>query len=111
MVELSGLVDNGGLGKLRREGGTTTGQARISAQPNPFTGQTELRFSIPSAGNTTVRVFDPLGRPVADVVPEQWMEVGRYAVEFDGSQLQPGTYMVELMIGQQRVVQKLVVAR
>ena len=48
---------------------------------------------------------------MAEVVPEQWMEVGRYAVEFDGSQLQPGTYMVELMIGQQRVVQKLVVVR
>ena len=39
------------------------------------------------------------------------MEVGRYAVEFDGSQLQPGTYLVELMLGQQRVVEKMVVVR
>ncbi|MBL7987428.1 MAG: hypothetical protein JNJ94_05145 [Chlorobi bacterium] len=32
-------------------------------------------------------------------------------LEFDGSQLQPGTYLVELMLGQQRVVEKMVVVR
>ncbi|MCC7437362.1 MAG: T9SS type A sorting domain-containing protein [Armatimonadetes bacterium] len=97
--------------KLRRESSTTTAQARITAQPNPFTGTTELRFSIPKPGQATVRVFDPVGRMVAEVLPQQWMEVGRYAVGFDASQLPPGTYMVELMVGQQRVVEKMVVAR
>ena len=86
-------------------------QARIDAQPNPFTGTTELRFSIPTPGYATVRVFDPVGRMIAEVLPQQWMEVGRYAVEFDASQLQPGTYLVELMLGQQRVVEKMVVVR
>ena len=73
VVDLHGWMgdDEGGLSKLRREGTTTTAQARIDAQPNPFTGRTELRFSIPTAGTATVRVFDPIGRPVAEVVPQQ----------------------------------------
>ncbi len=112
VIELFGMVEGGGgLAKLRREGTTTTAQARIDAQPNPFTGTTELRFSIPTPGYATVRVFDPVGRMIAEVLPQQWMEVGRYAVEFDASQLQPGTYLVELMLGQQRVVEKMVVVR
>ena len=109
--EILARIEDDGLGKLRREGDAGSNQARIDAQPNPFTGITELRFSIPKAGNAAVRVFDPIGRPVAVVLPQQWMDVGRYAVEFDGSQLQPGTYLVELMLGQQRVVEKMVVVR
>ena len=113
VVDLHGWMgdDAGGLSKLRREGNSTASQARIAAQPNPFTGTTELRFSIPSAGDVAIRVFDPIGRPVAVVLPGQWMDAGRYAVGFDASQLPPGTYMVELMLGQQRVVEKVVVAR
>ncbi|KXK57046.1 MAG: T9SS type A sorting domain-containing protein [Candidatus Kapabacteria bacterium] len=111
VVDLHGWMEDGGFGKVRREGAASSAEARISAQPNPFTATTEVRFSIPVSGTAAVRVFDPLGRPVAEVVPEQWMEVGRYAVEFDGSGLQPGTYLIELMLDQRRVVQKLVLAR
>ncbi|MCC7438042.1 MAG: T9SS type A sorting domain-containing protein, partial [Armatimonadetes bacterium] len=113
VAEVFGEIgDDGTLAKmLRRESATSESVARISAQPNPLSGTTELRFSIPSAGDVGIRVFDPIGRPVAVVLSGQWMEVGRYAVGFDASQLPPGTYMVELMLGQQRVVEKMVVVR
>ncbi|MCC7439264.1 MAG: T9SS type A sorting domain-containing protein [Armatimonadetes bacterium] len=109
--EILSKIDGDGLGKVRREGAITSNHARISAQPNPLSGTTELRFSIPSAGDVAIRVFDPIGRPVAEVLPGQWMDAGRYAVGFDASQLPPGTYIVELMLGQQRVVEKMVVVR
>ena len=48
---------------------------------------------------------------MAEVVPKQWMEIGRYAAEFNAAELPPGTYLVELMLGQQRVVEKIVVVR
>ncbi|MCE7933841.1 MAG: T9SS C-terminal target domain-containing protein [Chlorobi bacterium CHB2] len=112
VAEVANYVEaRGGLGKLRREGTSTTAQARISAQPNPFTGTTELRFSIPKPGYASVRVFNPVGRQMAEVVPKQWMEIGRYAAEFNAAELPPGTYLVELMLGQHRVVEKIVVVR
>ncbi|MCB0711507.1 MAG: T9SS type A sorting domain-containing protein [Ignavibacteriae bacterium] len=38
-------------------------------------------------------------------------EAGRYAVEFDGSTLKPGTYLVELKTLNGRVTEKIIVQR
>ena len=100
-----------GLGKLRREGATTGARARLMAQPNPSTGATELRFSVPVNDYASVTVYDRLGREVARPVERQWMDAGRFAVELDASRLEPGTYLVELRTTSERVVEKLVVVR
>jgi hypothetical protein len=39
------------------------------------------------------------------------MDAGRYAVELNGSTLQPGSYIVELKTSDERVVEKLVLVR
>ena len=112
LLKILGYVDSEeGFGKLRREGGTGESKARISAQPNPFSGSTEIRFSTPRGANVSLRVFDQSGRRVGEPLSPGWIEAGRYAIDFDATELTAGTYIVELMIDRERVVSKLIVVR
>lgn len=63
--------------------------------PNPFNPTTTIAFKLPTAGNTTLRVFDLLGREVATLVNGRW-EAGSYAVTFDAGQLASGVYLYRL---------------
>lgn len=109
--EVYSYVEEEGMGKLRREPGTAEAKARISAQPNPFSESTEIRWSSPHGAYSSVRVYDGFGRQVGEALSRRWMDVGRYAIEFDGSQLPAGSYLVELMLDRERVVSKLVIVR
>jgi len=99
------------MAKLRRVSEQVEAGCRISAQPNPLGTTTELRFSVAEAGYTTIRIYDAVGRPVAEPLSRRWMEPGQFALEVDAGGLGSGTYLVELRSGGERVVEKLVVAR
>jgi hypothetical protein len=109
--ELSGWVKNPPLGKLRRVGVTTGSQARLTAQPNPSTGATQLRFSIPKRDFISVTVYDGMGREVAHPLVRGIMDAGRFAIDFDATTLQSGTYVIELRTSDERIVEKFVVVR
>ena len=96
---------------VRRIDGEAGNGLRISTQPNPFTGKTELRFSISRNEHVTLRVYDAMEREAGALIEKQFYESGRYAIEFDGSTLKPGTYLVELKTLNDRVVEKIVVKR
>ncbi len=51
--------------------------------PNPFNPSTTIEFSIPSAGPSSVRIFDIKGRHVATLV-DQAMGAGVYRVRWNG---------------------------
>ena len=112
VAEVAGWIPNPVVAKgVRRIDGEVGNGLRISAQPNPFTGETEFRFSISRGEHVTLSVFDALGREVSRLVESEFYERGRYAVDFDGSQLRPGTYIVELKTLNGRVVAKIIVQR
>jgi len=97
--ELSSYVSEPtGAGKLRRESGEVSGLARVESWPNPISDGAELRFSVVESGETALRVYDGMGRLVAEPVRE-WMEPGRYAIELDTRSWSAGTYTVELVNG------------
>jgi len=97
--ELSSYVSEPtGAGKLRRESGEVSGLARVESWPNPISDGAELRFSVVESGETALRVYDGMGRLVAEPVRE-WMEPGRYAIELDTRGWSAGTYTVELVNG------------
>ena len=52
--------------------------------PNPFNGSTTIRYTIRSAGNASITLFDVLGRNVATILNEY---------------RQPGTYSARIQIG------------
>jgi hypothetical protein len=108
--ELASYVPEEHAGKLRRLDAAAS-QGRITAQPNPVPGSTEIRFSVPSECRTSVVVFDGAGHEVMRLVDGEMMEAGRYAIDLDATDLAPGSYLVEFRYGSKRAVQKIVVMR
>jgi choice-of-anchor B domain-containing protein len=66
------------------------------AYPNPFNPQTNIRYALPSAMKIRISVSDALGREVALLVDSPEMAAGSYTVQFDGTGLPSGTYLIRL---------------
>jgi len=63
--------------------------------PNPFNPSTTIRYTLPAASRTTLRVFDILGREVATLVDAD-QDKGEHIVNFDLSGLSSGIYFYTL---------------
>jgi hypothetical protein len=111
VAELSSFVGEEHLGKLHRSPSITGPEIRLSAQPNPFNGRTDIRFSIVTAGPVSVKVFDRLGAEVVTLLNDRIMEAGRYEIEFDGAGLPPGAYIIDLRTNSEHVTEKVILVR
>lgn len=63
--------------------------------PNPFNPVTNIKFSIPKAGQVTLKVFDASGKQVAELV-NQNVNAGTFNYDFDASHLSSGVYFYRL---------------
>ncbi len=78
----------------RDVGGGSTG-AVVSSYPNPFNPGTTIRYSLPGRGETSIRIYDVVGREVGTLVDEM-QGPGVYEVRFDGSRLSSGIYFIRM---------------
>ena len=82
--------------------------------PNPFTGRTTIRYTLPVAGSATLTVRTLLGPVIATIADPDDYE-GIHNIEFDGSWLAPGIYLftVELKTSDDTLIQtgKMVISR
>jgi N-acetylmuramoyl-L-alanine amidase len=78
--------------------------------PNPFNPTTTIRFSVPRAGDVTIRVYDLLGRGVGTVV-QGVFQSGTYDARFDASGLASGTYFYRLEAPGMTLVRKMLVTK
>lgn len=64
--------------------------------PNPFNPSTRINFSIPSSSNVSLKVFNSLGKEVAQLVNE-FKTAGNYSYDFNASSnLTSGVYFYTL---------------
>jgi hypothetical protein len=63
--------------------------------PNPFNPATKINFSIPKQTQVSLKIFDMLGREVAELVNQQ-LSPNNYTITFDGSKLSSGIYFYKL---------------
>jgi hypothetical protein len=66
--------------------------------PNPFNPTTMINYSVPTASLVTIKVYDVLGREIANLVNEQ-KTAGSYNVQFNGSALASGVYFYRMQSG------------
>ncbi len=66
--------------------------------PNPFNPSTTIKYSIPNAGNVSIKIYDILGREIATLINEEKTS-GEYEVEFNGSNLTSEIYFYQLKTG------------
>lgn len=78
--------------------------------PNPFNPSTTIGFELPEGGEVSIRVFDQLGRQVAEVA-NGFFPAGTHSAAFDASRLASGTYLYVLDAGGERIARHLTLLR
>ena len=63
--------------------------------PNPFNPTTSIKFSVPTSGMVSLKVYDMLGKEVQTLVNGN-LTTGVYTATFDGASLTSGTYIYRL---------------
>lgn len=69
----------------------------ISNFPNPFNPATTIKYQLPEAGVVTIKVYDILGKEVAELVNEN-KGAGYYNIVFDASELTSGIYIYTIQV-------------
>jgi len=78
--------------------------------PNPFNPSTTLSYSLSVSSRVDLRVFDLLGREVAELVNRE-QHPGTYTVAFDASGLASGMYFYRLTAGDFAQTKKLLLTK
>ncbi|MBS3943858.1 MAG: T9SS type A sorting domain-containing protein [Melioribacter sp.] len=78
--------------------------------PNPFNPSTTIRYQIPQYGHISLKVYDMLGREVAQLVNEV-KRAGEYTVSFDGSKLSSGVYIYKLVGNNVNISKKMILMK
>jgi hypothetical protein len=78
--------------------------------PNPFNPTTSIKFTVPKSGFVSLKVYDILGRQVADLV-NQVKSAGTYIVDFDASTLTSGMYFYKFESNDFVSVKKMVLVK
>ncbi len=63
--------------------------------PNPFNPATQIKYTLAKAGIVNLKIYDVLGREVADLV-NKYQEAGKYTVNFNASKLASGVYIYRI---------------
>ncbi len=91
-------------GPVKKEGMFTL----LQNVPNPFTGTTRISWASEIAGQTTVKIYSINGQELETLL-DQFMPVGEYSVEFDGSHHSPGVYYYRLQVGEASLSGKCII--
>ena len=66
-----------------------------NAYPNPFNPETQLTFTLPEAGEVSLKIYDIAGREVFTLL-EGMMSVGAHTVKWNASNMPSGIYFARL---------------
>lgn len=64
--------------------------------PNPFNPSTNIKFSIPEAGNVNIRVFNTLGEQIENIITYRTAGINEF--KFNASSLSTGIYFYEISL-------------
>jgi hypothetical protein len=78
--------------------------------PNPFNPSTIIEYVLPSSEFVILRIFDVLGREVAQPIFE-WQDEGPHHFTFNGKRLTSGVYFYRLKAGPNEALKKLILTK
>jgi len=78
--------------------------------PNPFNPTTNIKFDVPAASFTSLKVYDINGREVAELV-NQNLQAGKYEYSFNAATLSSGIYYFKLVSGEFNQIKKMILLK
>jgi hypothetical protein len=82
----------------------------LSASPNPFNNYTNLKISLPKAGNVEVKIYDIAGKEVASLY-QGYYSTGIFELHWNASDLPSGVYFARLTAGGFTQTQKILLMK
>jgi aminopeptidase N len=79
--------------------------------PNPFNPVTKINYDLPENTVVSLKIFDVLGRVVAEPIKNEKKSAGKYSVEFNAMNLPSGVYYYELKAGKYSETKKMVLIK
>jgi len=78
--------------------------------PNPFNPATQIDYSVATAGNVKLAIYDLLGREIITLINE-YKKPGKYSISFNASSLSSGAYFYSLQAGSYTERRKMILLR
>jgi hypothetical protein len=78
--------------------------------PNPFNPTTTIRYHVPEQAHVAIRIYDVMGREVADLVNDQH-PAGAYEITWDARSYASGVYYYRISAGDFVSVRRLVLMK
>ena len=91
-----------------KESGETDSDTLFWIYPNPTKGSFTLYFDVETASKVTVQLLSLSGQTLKVLLDEQ-KDPGAYSLFFPGEELNPGTYLVRITLGDRVIQQKVVI--
>jgi hypothetical protein len=79
------------ISDVKNDGNLVTEYSLENNYPNPFNPSTNIKFSVPSTSHVTIKVYDALGKEVAEAF-NRTVETGIHEVQFNSNGLSSGVY-------------------
>jgi hypothetical protein len=110
-LEFFGLADF--ITNIPEVAGTPKGEVKAGNFPNPFSNQTEIRFSVIESTDVEITIYDIFGKTISKPLNSQHFEKGDYAVKWysEDDQQKPvpaGIYFFQLRIGEMITTGKMI---
>jgi N-acetylneuraminic acid mutarotase len=78
--------------------------------PNPFNPSTTIRFTMPTAGPASLKIFDVLGNEIATLVNGK-IEAGAHEIRWQANHVPAGIYFYRLQTHKQALTRKLIITK
>ena len=78
--------------------------------PNPFNPNTVISYSLPSASNVKLIVYNTLGQTIK-TLESGYKNAGNYSINFNASALPSGIYFYRLEAGQFSQIKKMILIK
>ncbi len=78
--------------------------------PNPFNPSTTISFSLPEAGNVSLKIFNMLGKEVATLVDGR-LNAGDHFYHWQANDMASGLYYITIKAGSQSQTKKMLLIR
>ncbi len=110
MIEYSySIYANGNVSLADNKYELPSGYKLFQNYPNPFNPETEIKYTLPSAGNVQLKIFDLLGRELVTLINE-YQQPGTYSISFNSQKLMLGSgiYYYKIAAGNYSKTMKMI---